>query len=72
MIDHLQSRFQGIEFERTAKHADFNRIRVRKVDRCIAPSAGVLRVAHLLGRRKTDTVSSRPAVHLGLRAAAEP
>ena len=29
-------------------------------------------MVHLLGRRKTDTVSSRPAVHLALCAAAEP
>ena len=28
-------------------------------------------MAHLFGRRKTDTVPSRPAIHLGLRAAAE-
>ena len=29
-------------------------------------------MAHLFGRRKTDAVPSRPAVHLALRAAAEP
>ena len=72
MIDHLQGGFEGIQLERAAEHTDFNRVRIRKVDRSISPSAGILRVVHLLGRRKTDTVSSRPAVHLGLRAAAEP
>ena len=29
-------------------------------------------MVHLLGRRKTNTVPCRPAVHLGLRTTAEP
>ncbi len=72
MVDHLQGGFERIEFERAAKHADFNRICIRKVDRRIAPGTGILRVVHLLGRGEADTIPCRPAVHLGLRAAAEP
>ena len=72
MIYHLQGGFQSIQLERAAEHPDFNGIRVRKVDRRITSGAGILCVAHLLGRRKADAVSSRPAVHLGLCAAAEP
>ena len=72
MIYHLQGGFESIQLERAAEHTDFNRVRIRKVDRRITSSAGILCVVHLLGRREPDTVSSRPTVHLGLGAAAEP
>ena len=72
MIDHLQSGFEGIQLQSAAEHPNFNGIRVRKVDCCVAPSAGIFRVAHLFGRRKADAIPRRPAVHLALRAAAEP
>ena len=58
MIYHLQGGFEGIQLERAAKHSDFNRIRVRKVDRRVAPGTGILRVAHLLGRRKANPGNS--------------
>lgn len=72
MIYHLQGGFEGIQFQSAAEHADFNRICVREVDRRVAPSAGILRVVHLLGRGEADTIPRRPAIHLGLGAAAEP
>ena len=72
MVDHLQGGFQCVQLKCTSEHPDFNRIRVCEVDRRITSGTRILCVVHLLGRRKTDTVSSRPAVHLGLRAAAEP
>ncbi len=71
MIYHLQGGFEGIQLERAAEHPDFDRIRVREVDRRISSRAGILCVAHLLGRRKTDSIPCRPAIHLGLCAAAE-
>ena len=72
MIDHLQGGFESIQLERAAEHTDFNRIRVRKVDRRVTSGAGIFRVVHLLGRGEADAVPCRPAVHLGLGAAAEP
>ena len=72
MVDHLQGGFEGIQLERAAEHADFYCIRVRKIYRRITSSAGIFRMAHLFGRRKANAVPRRPAVHLGLRAAAEP
>ena len=72
MVDHLQGGFEGIQLERAAEHPDFDRIRVREIDRRITSGAGILCVAHLLGWRKTDSIPCRPAIHLGLRAAAEP
>ena len=72
MIYHLQGGFESIQFECAAEHPDFYGIRVCEVDRRIAPGTGILRVAHLLGRREADTIPRRPAVHLALRAAAEP
>ena len=71
MVDHLQGGFEGIQLERAAEHPDFNGIRVREIDRRVTSGAGILCVAHLLRRRKTDAISSCPAVHLRLRAAAE-
>ena len=72
MVDHLQGGFESIQFERAAEHPDFNRIRVCEVDRRITSGTRILCVAHLFGRREADTIPCRPAVHLGLRAAAEP
>ena len=72
MVDHLQGGFEGIQLERAAEHPDFNRICIREIDRSISPRAGILGVAHLFGRRKTNAVPCRPAVHLALRAASEP
>ena len=72
MINHLQGGFEGIQFERAAEHSDFNRICVREIDRRITSGTGILRVVHLLGRRKADTIPRRPAIHLRLRATAEP
>ena len=72
MIYHLQGGFESIQFQRTAEHTDFNRVRIREIDRSVTSGAGILRVAHLLGRGEADAVPSRPAVHLALRAAAEP
>ena len=72
MVDHLQGGFQGVEFERAAEHADFNGVRVRKVDGGVAPGTGVFRVAHLVCRRELHAVPRRPTVHLALCAAAEP
>ena len=50
MIYHLQGGFEGIQLERAAEHTDFNRVRIRKVDRRISPRAGILCVVYLLGR----------------------
>ena len=72
MIDHLQGGFEGIQLERAAEHPDFNRICIREIDRSISPRAGIFRMVHLLGRRKTNAVPCRPAVHLRLGTAAEP
>ena len=72
MVDHLQGGFQSIQFKRAAEHPDFNRICIREIDRRVTSGTGILRVVHLLGRRKANAVSSRPAVHLGLRTTAEP
>ena len=71
MIDHLQGGFEGIQFERSAEHSNFNRIRIREIDRRVAPGAGILRVVYLLGRGEADTIPRRPAVHLALCTAAE-
>ena len=71
MVDHLQGGFEGIQLERAAEHTDFYRIRVRKVDCRVTSGTGILRMTHLLGRGKADTIPRRPAVHLALRAAAE-
>ena len=72
MIDHLQGGFEGIQLERAAEHTDFNRVRIRKVDRRVTSGTGILRVVHLFGRGEADAVPRCPAVHLGLRTAAEP
>ena len=71
MVDHLQGGFEGIQLERAAEHADFNRICIREIDRSISPRAGILDMTYLLGRGEADTVPRRPAVHLALRTAAE-
>ena len=71
MVDHLQGGFQGIQLQSSAKHTDFNRIRVRKIYRRVTSGTGILCVVHLLGRGEADTIPRRPAVHLGLGAAAE-
>ena len=72
MVDHLQGGFEGIQLERAAEHPDFNRICIREIDRSISPRAGILGMTYLLGRGEADAVPRCPAVHLTLRAAAEP